>query len=167
MRLTKKLAERVVSQVVGDDAFPALEKLYKTQDISEFDIADLYDGDIHFARNVLYRMHNNNLVSFIKRKDKEKGWYVYYWTINQKRIKELAVKLNEERREALQNRLKREKDHLYYVCCNSCVRLDFDSATDFQFRCPECSEILMEEDNSKKIDLIEKELEKVEQKLTG
>ncbi|MGM5487584.1 MAG: hypothetical protein ACQESG_01415 [Nanobdellota archaeon] len=162
MRITKKLAESVISDVIGDDAMPAIQNMYKKSDISELDLADLYGGDINHARNVLYRMHNNNLVTFTKRKDKIKGWYVYYWTLNTKRIKELAIRVNEDRIEMLKNRLQREKGHIYYTCCNSCVRLDFDKATDFCFKCPECNTILVEEDNTEKINVLEKEMERLE-----
>ncbi len=162
MRITKKLAETVISDIIGDDALAVIQTLYKKTDISELDLADLYGGDINHARNILYRMHNNNLVSFTKRKDKERGWYIYYWTLNTRRIKELAIQVNEERLDMVKKRLKREKDHIYYSCCNSCVRLDFDTAIDFSFKCPECSSLLMEDDNSQKISVLEKEMEKLE-----
>jgi transcription initiation factor TFIIE subunit alpha len=60
------------------------------------------------------------------------------------------------------NRLKREKEHLFYICCNNCARFEFDKATDFEFKCPECSSILIEQDNSKTISYLESELEKLE-----
>lgn len=125
MRISKKLATKVISEVVGNDAIPAINLLYGKQDISEFDVADLYEEDINYARNVLYRMHNNNLVSFMKKKDKTRGWYVYYWTLNPQRVKELAIQVDINRFNNLSKRLEREKGHLYYICCNKCVRFDF------------------------------------------
>ena len=166
MRMTKRLAERVVGAAVGGDALPALEKLYNTQECSEFEVAKAYEDDVHSARNVLYRMHNNNMVSFTKKKDKQKGWYVYYWTLNYKRIKELAVQVKEDRKRMLQHRLEREKGYIYYICSNNCVRLDFEMATGFYFKCPECNEILVEHDNAKTINNIEKELARLERQVT-
>lgn len=167
MKLTRKLADRIIFEVAGEEAVPVMEYIYDDIDVSEYSIAKGYDGDINMARNVLYRLHNTNLVTFKKKKDKTKGWYVYYWTLNKKRIVEIAAKLNETRMESLNSRLQREKDHLFYVCSNNCVRFDFDRATDYGFKCPECSAILMEDDKSKTINMIEQELEKLKKQITA
>ena len=162
MRLTQKLAQRVICEVVGEDSLPVISAMYGKKDVSELALARKYKGDINITRNVLYRMHNNNLVSFIKKKDKQKGWYVYYWTLNPQRVRELSIQVNEQKLNALKSRLQREKDQIYYACCNKCVRFDFDKATDFEFKCPECNLLLEEEDNSQIVEHIEKEMAKLE-----
>ena len=67
----------------------------------------------------------------------------------------------ERRVEFLQRRLQREKGQLFYICCNNCARFDFEKAHDFGFKCPECSNILIEQDNSKTILHLESELQKL------
>jgi transcription initiation factor TFIIE subunit alpha len=158
LKITKKLIYDVTSKVVGDDAVDVVKNIYGKKDVSEFEIADSINSDINRARNILYRLYNNNIVSFMKKKDRIKGWYVYFWTLNKKRFGDLANDLEQKKIEILQRQINREKDGVFYKCENNCIRLNFETAFDFNFRCPECNEILDSEDNSTKINLLEREL---------
>jgi transcription initiation factor TFIIE subunit alpha len=158
LKITKKLMYDVTSKVVGDDAVSVVKNIYGKKDVSEFEIADSINSDINRARNILYRLYNNNIVSFMKKKDRIKGWYVYFWTLNKKRFGDLANELEQKKIEILQRQIDREKDGVFYKCDNNCIRLNFETAFDFNFRCPECNEILDSEDNSTKINLLEREL---------
>ena len=40
------------------------------------------------------------------------------------------------------------------MCRNACVRMDFEKATDFNFKCPECGELMNQVDNARTIDLL-------------
>ncbi|MEM4337138.1 MAG: hypothetical protein QXG86_03985 [Candidatus Woesearchaeota archaeon] len=161
MRLSNKVVEEVVRSVVGADVVPLVNLIKNKKNVSEFKIAESLGVTINIARNMLYRLYHKNLVSFVRKKDKKKGWYIYYWTFNVKNIKFLAENLKKERLEKLKERLEREKSSFFYVCPNECMRLDFDKATDYFFKCPECGSILQQENNSKKIEEIKKEIEKI------
>lgn len=164
MRISKKLIAEVTGEAVGEDVVDLAQSLNGRNDVSEFLLAKEQGVDINTVRNMLYRLHNHNLVSFIKKKDYQKGWYVYYWTLNKQRMVELVDVIKENRIKFLQRRLSREREHIFFMCCNKCTRLDFDKATDVEFRCPECSSILVEQDNTKTINQIEMELNKLDVK---
>jgi transcription initiation factor TFIIE subunit alpha len=51
------------------------------------------------------------------------------------------------------------------MCGNNCIRLNFEQATDFEFKCPECGELLHQDDNAKKIKELEKEIKKIEKEI--
>ena len=42
-----------------------------------------------------------------------------------------------------------------YLCPSACVRVNFEKATDFDFKCPECGSILNLQDNSKTIEFLQ------------
>ena len=44
-------------------------------------------------------------------------------------------------------------------------RLDFEQATEFEFKCPECGQLLNQEENEKKIKELEKEIKELESEL--
>lgn len=157
-KITPKIVEEIVSEVAGEDVVPLVKALSKKSNVSEFKLADSIKKEINQARNMLYRLYDNNLVSFSRKKDKKKGWYIYYWTFNESRIKDLAVELKKKKIDKLHERLSREKSTQFYMCKNSCMRLDFEQSHDFQFKCPECGTLLDIDDNSKKIADIEREL---------
>lgn len=158
MKLSNKLVEDVVSQVAGEDVIPLVDYLKNKKNVSEFKIADSIKVEINLTRNMLYRLFDHNLVSFIRRKDKKKGWYIYYWTFNVKIIKFLVGNLKRDRLEKLKDRLKREQSGQFYSCDDNCIRLDFEQATNFEFKCPECGKLLNLDSNEECICQIEKEI---------
>jgi transcription initiation factor TFIIE subunit alpha len=156
----------VIKEVAGEDVLPLVRALKNKKNISEFKLADSIKKEINLTRNMLYRLYDQHLVTFIRKKDKKKGWYIYYWTFNPKRIKELVRNLKKTRVEKLRERLHREQSTNFFVCANKCMRLDFDQATEFEYKCPECGEMLHQEDNSKTIAELQKEIQKLEKELS-
>lgn len=71
------------------------------------------------------------------------------------------------RLDMIRERLEREKSSHFFVCPDRCIRLDFEQATDFGFKCPECGKLLSEDDNCKKIKELEKELANLEKEIKG
>ena len=165
MKATGKVVDEVISEVAGEDVLPLVKALRNKSNVSEFKLADSIRKEINLTRNMLYRLYDNNLVSFIRKKDKKKGWYIYYWTFNQKRIKDLIKDIKKQRYERLAERLNREKATQFYACANKCVRLDFGQSHDFGFKCPECGLLLDLEDNAPKIKELQSELLRLEKEL--
>jgi len=165
MKITNKVVEEVISEVAGTDVLPLVKYLKNKKNISEFKIAEALKKEVNETRNMLYRLYEANLVSFTRKKDKQKGWYIYYWTFNKKRIKDLVINLKKKKLEILTERLKREKSSQFFLCKNKCMRLDFDQASNFNFKCPECGSLLILEDNKEKIKKIEEEIKKLKKEL--
>ncbi len=165
MKVSGKLVDEVVSEVAGEDVLPLVKALKNQKNVSEFKLASKIRTEINLTRNMLYRLYDANLVSFIRKKDKKKGWYIYYWTFNQKRVKDLMTGLKKKKLERLQERLAREEVGRFYVCSQGCIRLDFDQATEFEYKCPECGELLEHEDNTKKIAQLTKDITKLKKAL--
>ena len=159
------LISEVVRELAGDDVIPLVRALKNKKNVSEFKLADAIRQEINLTRNMLYRLYDHSLVSFIRKKDKKKGWYIYYWTFNPKRIKELASNLKKIKIERPRERLAREKSTNFFTCANKCIRLDFDQATEFEYKCPECGEILQQEDNREKIKELEGQIVKIDKEL--
>ncbi len=165
MRLTNKIIENVVTEVAGEDVLPLIKALKNKKNVSEFKLAETIEEEVNTTRNMLYRLYHANLVSFVRKKDKKKGWYIYYWTFDRKKIKHLLLNLKKKRLEKLQDRLEREKSNKFYTCKSKCIRLDFDQAMDFEFKCPECGELANQEDNSKEIQKIKTEIKEIKEEL--
>lgn len=165
MRLSNKIIEQVITEVAGEDVLPLVKALKNKKNISEFKLAEQIKQEVNTTRNMLYRLFDANLVSFIRRKDKKKGWYIYYWTFETKKIKYLFQKIKKQKIERLKERLEREKSSSFFECEHKCIRLDFDQATNFEFKCPECGEILYQQDNSEKIQELEKEIKELEKEI--
>jgi len=162
MRLSNKIVEDVVGEVAGDDVLPLVKALKNKKNVSEFKLAENLKQEVNLTRNMLYRLYDSNLVSFVRKKDKKKGWYIYYWTFDVKRIKYLLTKLKKNRLEKLQDRLTREQSSTFYSCGSKCIRLDFDQSMNFEFKCPECGELINEENNQEEVKGIIEEIKQLE-----
>ena len=158
MRLTQKKVEEIMLSILGEEGLPLVKELSGKQNVSEFELADKLKKDIKIVRKMLYLLYNFNLVSFIRKKDKIKGWYIYYWTLLPESIKFNYIKRKKELLARLQQRLEEESKELYFTCPNRCVRLNFDQAMDFEFHCPECGELLSQENNADRIETLRKKV---------
>lgn len=165
MRFTKKKIEDLLQSVVGIEGMPLINQLAERDNISEFELATKTKKDIKVIRKQLYILYNNNLVSFTRKKDKQKGWYIYYWTILPESIKYLYFKKKREYILQLKGRLETEQKELFFACPTSCVRLTFDQATDFEFHCPECGKLVSQDSSEEKTQKIKGELKALEGEL--
>ncbi len=166
LKLTKpsrKQTEEVVTEVVGEHALPVIDFLRGKTRISEFIVAEELEMEINETRNILYKLLEHNIVSFIRKKDRIKGWYICYWDLNESMIPQIQAKLNGQKLEKLEERLAKEESNTFYLCTNACSRMDFDTAMEFQFKCPECGSLMHQQDNTRTIEFLKdkiKELKK-------
>lgn len=165
MRLTQKKIEEIIVNVLGNEGLLLLKQLYGKEHVSEFDLASRTKMDIKVIRRLLYVLYNNNLVGFIRKKDKQKGWYIYYWTLLPESLKFIYFKKKREALTLLQQQLEQEKKELFFVCPRRCVRLNFDQATDFEFHCPECGELLSHDSSATRISELQAQIKTLDAEL--
>lgn len=164
MKITNTKIYGTVKEAIGEDSISIIEYLKDKKNISDFKIAEKVDKDIHEVRNILYRLYNHNLVTYYRKKDRQKGWYISYWTFNKKRVKELMDKMNRDKLAKYTSRLREEEANLgnFYLCPNACVRVGFEKAVDLEYRCPECGNILNHQDNAKTIDFLRSKIKELQ-----
>ena len=151
MRVSKRLIKDVVSEIAGNDGIRATNFMDLDGGVAEEDLAKMMDQEIKSTRNTLYKLQKHNLVEFRRKRNDANGWYTYYWTFNKERVRELANKLIEARLERLNYQLNVEQNTQFFKCKNTCMRIDFERVVSFDYKCPECGNVLMHEDNKKRI----------------
>ena len=165
MKLTQNKINEVIVDILGSQGLNLVQELKGKENISEFDLANSLKQDIKLVRHMLYKLYNHNLVSSTRKKDKQKGWYVYYWTILPENLKYLYTKNKKVYLEKLKEKLEKEKTDQFFTCANKCVRLNFDQSMDFEFHCPECGELISQDINPKYMEQLGKQIEKLEKEL--
>jgi len=166
MQIGKKEIKEVVYELVGEDVFPLIDVLMQKSNISEFQISSVIKMPVDAIRNQLYRLYNHNLVEFNRKKDKVKGWYIYYWTLNLQRVEYLVLDIKRKKIETIKGRIKREQENTFFTSDSRCIRVDFEQATELGFRCPETGELLYQEDNSQTIKELEAQISQLEKEVT-
>ncbi len=162
MKLTNKIIEEVIGELIGEDAIDVALFIKSKSKVSEFVVAKRMKKDIHHARSLLYKLFENNILIFERKKDRQKGWYITYWDFYPDNIMHIYKRLQNEKLEKLKDRLSKEEASGYYMCKNACTRMDFDKSTEFNFKCPECGEIMNPMDNKRTIEFINEKIDDLE-----
>ena len=144
-----KILNEIVEEIAGNDIVPLVELIKNKSNVSEFKIAEKLNITVNHVRNMLYKLNNYNLVYFTRKKDKKKGWYVYYWTLNMTELRNLAVKLKTEMLNKIKNKLASEETGIYFICPDKHIRANHETAMEYAFKCPECDQALVNENNVK------------------
>ncbi|MBI2102829.1 hypothetical protein HYT55_03250 [Candidatus Woesearchaeota archaeon] len=166
MRFTPKKIEEILIAILGPEGTPLIRELIGKSNVSEFDLATRTKKDIKIIRKMLYILHNYNLVGFTRKKDKQKGWYIYYWTLLPESIRFNYYKMKQNLLDKLNAQLEEERKELFFVCPNTCVRLNFDQAMDFEFRCPECGELINQDNPEERIKQLQSRIASLEAEFT-
>jgi len=160
------LLKSIVASVGGSGATGIVDLLYEKKNVNEFLIAKKLKLTINQTRNVLYKLADEGLVSFIRKKDNKKGgWYTYFWTLNTgKSLIKFREKL-ENTVEELRKQISNRKSGRFFVCLNCNIEFNEETSLTHNYSCPECGEVLNVKDISTEIAGSEKELIKLESAL--
>ena len=143
-----KLLYNLVEDIAGEGNGRIVEMLFNKKDVNEFLIAKKMDLTINQVRNILYKLSNFGLVSFIRKKDQKKGWYIYYWTLNNEKSLALIQNYMRKKIDALEEQLNNRETKRYYTCPYCHIEVSEDVALENGFSCDECAEIYKLTDNT-------------------
>lgn len=163
--MLKDFLEEVVVIVAGKPAEPIADLLYSKKHENEFLIAKKLDLTINQTRNILYKISDFGLVSSIRKKDKKKGWYTYFWKIEVLKALEFLKAYVEKRMEQFENQINSRETRTFYVCERCNLEFNEENAMHLEFSCPECGEVLSLKDNSKLVRELKKNYDKLKEKL--
>lgn len=166
MKLSNEELNTLLKQIAGDEGVSLVEYIRGKENVSEFKIADKLRSTVNEVRSILYKLQENNLVIFTRKKDKKKGWYIYFWTFVDAKADALALRNKKERLDILKIQLNKEEGNLMFSCPRKCIRCNFENGMELQFKCPECESVLTQEDNSKRVGLLKKEFNELEQQIS-
>jgi len=157
--------EDVVKELVNEEAISIVLYLIGRTKVSEFVIAQDLDLEIHKARNLLYRLLEHNILYFHRKKDKIKGWYICYWDFAEKIIPFQLEKIKTQKLAKLKERLEKESSSTFYMCKNACTRMDFEKSMEFNFKCPECGELMDEQNNARTVEFLKERIDELDKDL--
>jgi transcription factor E len=122
--------------------------LFEKEDVNEFLIAKKMNLTINQVRNILYKLSAEGLVSFTRKKDKKKGWYIYFWTLNtEKCLMKIEMEL-EKKMSELKQLLNDRETKRYYMCKGCNIEVGEEKALESDFSCDECAEVYTLVDNT-------------------
>lgn len=163
--MLKKFLKDVVILTVGKNAEDIVDLLNSKRHVNEFSIAKKLDITINQARNILYKLSDYGLVSFIRKKDKRKGWYTYFWKFEIFKCLEFLKSFLIKKIEQLRNQINSREKKQFYFCKRCDIEFNDENALLRDFTCNECGDILSLKNNSKVLKDLNRNLEKFEKEL--
>jgi transcription initiation factor TFIIE subunit alpha len=156
------LLKEIASIIAGNEAAKVVVLLYDKKNVNEFLIAKKLSLTVNQARNVLYKLADEGLVSFTRKKDARKGgWYTYFWTLNKGRgLLKFRDRLGKEI-ENLEGLLESRRIGRFYICQSCGMEYNEESALTGNYTCPECGETLALKETQKDIDALEGKIRKL------
>ncbi len=138
-----KLLKDLVTTIAGVAATPIIDLLHGKKNVNEFIIAKKLGLNINQTRNILYKLADEGLVSFVGKKDRKNGgWYTYYWTLDVEKAFASLKRSVEKTIERLESQLQSRVSTRHYFCVNCDVEMGEEQALLNNFTCPECGEVL-------------------------
>ncbi len=160
-----KLLHDLVEEMAGEGTGRIVEILFRKKDVNEFLIAKKMELTINQVRNILYKLSADNLVSFIRKKDKRKGWYIYYWTLDAEKC---LAKLESSligKIASLEGALGSRETKRFYVCKSCDIEVGEEKALEHGFSCEECADIYELSDNTKPIREVKMKIARIKKNL--
>jgi len=163
--MLKKLLKDIMVLIAGKQSEPIVDLLDGKKYVNEFIIAKKLDLTINQTRNILYKISDQGLVSFTRKKDKRKGWYTYFWKIEILKCLEFLRTILLKRMDQIAHQIKSRETKEFYSCEKCNIEFSEENALLHTFMCNECGEIVTRKDNTSVIKEYNREFEKIKREL--
>jgi transcription initiation factor TFIIE subunit alpha len=160
-----KFLKSIVETLINKQAVPIIDLLIGKKYVNEFLIAKKLKLTINQTRNILYKLSDYGLVSFIRKKDKRKGWYIYFWMLNIYQSLNLLEQNLKNEIEQLKIQLKNRNERRFYLCKNCSIESTEENALLNDFVCPECEQVYELADNKEIVEDLEKKILKLKKEI--
>ncbi|MHA1713948.1 MAG: transcription factor E [Candidatus Ranarchaeia archaeon] len=163
---SENLFYSIVKEISGDEGAQLATHLSDTQEITDEQLGEITGYKINIVRKILYKLYENHLASYRRIRDKDTGWFVYFWKLNPEKVSALTKAKKKKLLEELNNRLMFEQSHVFYTCINDeCPRYTFEEAVETSFHCPRCQSNLQHFDNKRIIDNLVEQIRLIKSQL--
>ena len=159
--MEKQFLEHVIVDAVGKQALPVLDMLYGKKNVNEFLIAKKLNLTINQTRNLLYKLSDIGVVSSTRKKDKRKGWFTYFWTLEISKSFVLLEQLLEKKQVEIEGFIRLHQKNRFYICEQCHIEIDEEQGLLQNFICQECGSVLSLKDDSKVIAELQKQKAKI------
>ncbi len=157
-----QLLKDIIAGFAGESAAGIVDLLHKKKNVNEFLIAKKLKLTINQTRNILYKLADEGLVSFVRKKDSKKGgWYTYFWTLNSgKSLIKFRDKLEEEIFR-LKEQLEKRKNKTFYYSSGADLEYTEEEALLHDYICPETGEVLEVRESGEIVNRLQKEIDRL------
>ncbi len=141
------------------------ERIVQEEREVDFEPDDTDILKLNTVRKTLYKLYSEKLAQFRRIRDKSTGWFIYYWWHEFDMLEEILMEKKKTIENKLRERLEFEENN-YFFSCQNCkdtkIKYNFDEAFELNFRCPDCGEPLIADDNTDLIHFLKEKIVSIE-----
>ncbi|UOY09869.1 transcription factor E [Methanonatronarchaeum sp. AMET6-2] len=152
-----------IKQVSGEEALQVVRELQERETAVDEELAENVELELNDVRRILYQLYQNGLAEYTRSRNSNTGWITYTWRLDLENAENVMEKRKKQIISELEQRLTFEEENVFYLCPENHVKLTFEEATDINFKCPECGEGLMHDENTEVIEEIKNEIERLKE----
>ncbi len=162
IEVAKELLNSTNKEITDDVITENIKK--RIQDLNiDFEPNDEEKLKLNTVRKTLYKLYSAKLAQFRRVRDKNTGWFIYYWWHDFDKLNEILLEKEQKIISKLRDRLKYELNNYFFICENCRkpeTRFIFDDAVDLNFKCPVdgCGGNLIADENKKLIDFLKEKI---------
>lgn len=161
-----KFLKDSVGIIVGKPAEEIIDLIYSNKHVNEFLLSKKLKLTINQTRNILYKLSDYGVVSSVRKKDKRKGWYTYFWRIEPTKALEFLRNSLLKKAEQITYQIRSKETKDFYICERCNTELNEETALINSFTCNECGGLFSLKDNSKTIKELHKSLERLKEEIS-
>jgi transcription initiation factor TFIIE subunit alpha len=151
-----------IRELVGEEGVAIVSFLSENYDVTDETLSQKTGIKLNNVRKILYTLYDNQLVSYKRIRDKTTGWFIYLWRLNRDNIEFLVRSKKRAVLEKLKERYEYEKQHVFLLCPKDKIRLSFEEASEYGFKCKICGGNLESFNNTQIIKFLERKIKELE-----
>lgn len=128
----------ITRELVGEEAVQLIRILSEQEETTDDELILKTGLKLNNLRKLLYQLFEQGLVSYRRVRDKDAGWFKYYWRINRTGLNILLNGKKKKILTKLKDRLQYETANMFFICPTCGVRYTFEDAVETNFHCPTC-----------------------------
>tara|TARA_Y100000310_G_scaffold130751_2_gene129874 strand:+ start:6574 stop:7446 length:873 start_codon:yes stop_codon:yes gene_type:complete len=164
-KMQKEFLKDVIVYIAGKQAEDLVSYMDDKKYINEFLIAKKLGITINQLRNILYKLSDEGIVSSVRKKDKRKGWYTYFWKIEVLRSLYFLKEIFDKRIDQVLRQIESRQKKNFYICEGCKIELSEENALLQDFTCTECGDVFVMKDNARLLKELSKNFDKQKKRL--
>ena len=137
--MRNKSIKDFLTNKIGEDGLILIEILFKAKKyVSEFTLAERSAIYVNTVRSLMYKLYENKIVNYNRKREKTRGWYIYSWKFNPEKLVSHIIKTLENKKDNHEDNLSGQSKDEYFYCKDCNVKLPFAEAMEYNFSCPNC-----------------------------
>lgn len=162
-----EVLERFIERLLGEEALKIFRTLAnERRDMTEDEISEKVGFGKNITRKTLYSLSEYRLVLYKRVKDRDTGWYYYYWRLNYEELPFVLLELKKDIVSKLREKAARLREESSVYVCPACNRkYSFNQAFEREFRCEYCNVELVYVDASSLVKKLDEIIHKLEEEL--